>query len=127
MAQILETRSVLAVRDLAASTRFYLDVLGFRRDFGDGSDGWSFLSRDNCRVMLGACPDAPSAAEIGDHAYVAYLMVDDVDQLYEELSARLAEPVAAPVTEPWGLREFGIRTPDGHRLRFGERVVVQDD
>ena len=127
MAQILESRSVLAVRDLAASTRFYVDVLGFRRDFGDGSDGWSFLSRDSCRGMLGACPDAAPASTLGDHAYVAYLVVDDVDHLYEELSARLAEPVAAPVTEPWGLREFGIRTPDGHRLRFGERVVVQDD
>ena len=23
------------------------------RDFGDGSDSWSFLSRDNFKVMLG--------------------------------------------------------------------------
>ena len=127
MPRITNSRCVLAVRDLAASTRFYVDVLGFERDFGDGSDGWSFLSRDNCRLMLGACPDATPASEIGDHAYVAYLVVDDVDQLHEELSGRLPEPVPAPVTEPWGLREFGIRTPDGHRIRFGEAVVVQDD
>ena len=127
MAQILESRCVLAVRDLAASTRFYVDVLGFRRDFGDGSDGWSFLSLDNFRVMLGECPDAMPASELGDHSYVAYLVVDDVDQLHHELSARLAEPVAAPVTQPWGLREFGLRTPDGHRLRFGEAVVAHDD
>src|SRR5688500_11685718 len=112
MAQILESRTVLAVRDLAAATRFYVDVLGFRRDFGDGSDGWSFLSRDNFRVMLGECPDAMPATELGDHSYVAYLVVDDVDQLHQELSARLAEPVEAPVTQPWGLREFGLRTPD---------------
>ena len=32
---------------LKESTPFYIDVLGFRRDFGDGSEGWSFLSRDN--------------------------------------------------------------------------------
>ena len=50
-------RCVLAVRDLKKSTQFYMDVLGFRRDFGDGSDGWSFLSRDNFKLMLGECPD----------------------------------------------------------------------
>ena len=127
MAQILESRSVLAVRDLAASTRFWTDVLGFRRDFGDGSDGWSFLSRDNFRVMLGECPDAMPASDLGDHSYVAYLIVDDVDALHAELAGRMDGPVAAPVSQPWGLREFGIRTPDGHRLRFGEPLVSQDD
>ena len=52
MHRIVDSRCVLAVRDLQASTRFYVDVLGFRRDFGDGSDGWSFLSRDAFKIML---------------------------------------------------------------------------
>jgi len=41
---MLNSRSVLAVRDLDVSTRYYMEVLGFRRDFGGGTDGWSFLS-----------------------------------------------------------------------------------
>ena len=124
MHHIVDSRCVLAVRDLQASTRFYLDVLGFRRDFGDGSDGWSFLSRDAFKLMLGECPDETPASELGNHSYVAYLIVEGVDRFHEEVSARGAEVVSQPTTEPWGLREFSIRTPDGHRIRFGEPVHV---
>jgi uncharacterized glyoxalase superfamily protein PhnB len=122
MHRIVDSRCVLAVRDLRASTRFYVEVLGFQHDFGDGSGGWSFLSRDAFKVMLGECADDKPASELGNHSYVAYLLVERVDQLFEELSSRGAEVLSRPATEPWGLREFGIRTPDGHRIRFGEPV-----
>jgi catechol 2,3-dioxygenase-like lactoylglutathione lyase family enzyme len=120
MPQIIHTRSVLAVRDLEVSTRFYTDVLGFTRDFGDGSDGWSFLSRGGFRVMLGECPGAAPAGELGDHSWYAYVTVDGVDALHAEVAARGAEILSPPATKPWGLREFSLRTPDGHRLTFGE-------
>lgn len=122
MHRIVDSRCVLAVRDLDESTRFYVDVLGFQRDFGDGSDGWSFLSRDAFKVMLGECRDEKPASELGNHSYVAYLIVQGVDQLYEEVSLRGAEVTSQPADEPWGLREFSIRTPDGHRIRFGEPI-----
>lgn len=122
MHRVVGSRCVLAVRDLHASTRFYMDVLGFQRDFGDGSDGWSFLSRDAFRVMLGECADEKPAGELGNHSWFAYLLVEGVDQFYAEVSARGAEVTSAPQTKPWGLREFGIRTPDGHRIQFGEAV-----
>ena len=123
MVRVLGSRSVLAVRDLARSTRFYLDVLGFQRDFGDGSDGWSFLSRGDFRVMLGECPDERPASELGNHSYVAYVLVEGVDQLYAELVGRGAELTSMPASKPWGLREFGVRTPDGHRIQFGEPLA----
>ena len=123
MVQLLTARTVLAVRDLAASTHFYTDVLGFTRDFGDSSDGWSFLSRGGFRVMLGGCPTALPASELGDHSYVAYVLVDDVDQLYDEFVTRGAPVTSAPTSQPWGLREFGLRTLDGHRLQFGQPLA----
>jgi uncharacterized glyoxalase superfamily protein PhnB len=122
MHRIVGSRCVLAVRNLKESTQFYIDVLGFRRDFGDGSDGWSFLSRDNFKVMLGECPDEKPARELGDHSYFVYLTVEGLDQLHQELSARGTQVIAEPENEPWGLREFSIRTPDGHRIRFGEPI-----
>ena len=122
MQRILDSRSVLAVRDLRASTEFYVSVLGFRRDFGDEADGWSFLSRDNFKVMLGECPGERPASELGNHSYVAYLLVEGLDDLYHEVAERGADVISTPTTEPWGLREFSIRTPDGHRIRFGEAV-----
>ena len=120
MPQIAEVRLVLAVRDLRATTAFYMDKLGFRRDFGDDSGGWSFLSREGFKVMLGECPDVVPAAELGDHSYVAYVTVRGIDELHQELRARGVPVITEPADEPWGLREFSIRTPDGHRIRFGE-------
>ena len=51
--QMVDSRFVLAVQNLRVSTDFYMDILGFERDFGDESDGWSFLSRDTVRLMIG--------------------------------------------------------------------------
>lgn len=123
MARLVDSRCVLAVRDLDLSTRFYVDVLGFKRDFGDGSDGWSFLSRDAFRVMLGHCADSIPAGELGDHSYYAYVIVDDVDGYYEEVIGRGAKVRARPQTKPWGLREFPLETPDGHRMTFGQVIA----
>jgi uncharacterized glyoxalase superfamily protein PhnB len=120
MASLIDARTVLAVRDLRSSTQFYIDVLGFQRDFGNESGGWSFLSRDGFKVMLGECPGERPASEIGDHSYVAYVTVKDVDSLHQEMAARHADVMSPPTSEPWGMREFGVRTPDGHRIRFGE-------
>lgn len=122
MPRITHSRCVLAVRDLAVSSRFYMDVLGFQRDFGDGSDGWSFLSRDGFRVMLGECRDATPAGELGDHSWFVYLTVEDVDGLYADVSRGGAQILSQPTTKPWGLREFALRTPDGHRIVCGEPV-----
>ena len=122
MPRIADSRSVLAVRNLKESTHYYIDVLGFRRDFGDGSDGWSFLSRDNFKVRLGECPDEKPSGELGNHSYFVYLTVEGLDQLHQELSARGALVISAPEDESWGMREFSIRTPDGHRIRFGEPI-----
>jgi catechol 2,3-dioxygenase-like lactoylglutathione lyase family enzyme len=122
MHRIVDSRVVLAVSDVRASARFYVDVLGFTRDFGDESDGWSFLSRDAFKVMLGECPDETPASELGCHSYVAYVIVEGVDRFFDEVSARGAAVISQPTTDPWGMREFTIRTPDGHRIRFGEPV-----
>ena len=110
----------MAVRDRRAPTRVYVDVLGFARDFGDGSDGWSFRSRGALGVMLGECAGATPAGELGDHSWVAHVTVDGVDELRRDVARRGAEVLPAPATGPWGLREFSPRTPDGHRLVFGQ-------
>ena len=119
--RIADPRSVLAVRDLELSTRFYTEVLGFRRDPIDAA-GWSFLSRDGFKVMLGECPDVRPAGELGDHSYFVYLRVHGLDALHRELSSRGVDVISPPADKPWGLREFGIRTPDGHRITFGEPI-----
>ena len=121
MARIVNSRCVLAVRDLKISTAYYVDVLGFSRDPID-AEGWSFLTRDNFRIMLGECPDVTPAAELGDHSYIAYWNVEGVDELYRELTRSGALLTSKPEDKPWGLREFGLKTPDGHRITCGELI-----
>ena len=121
MARITNSRCVLAVRDLRLSTRYYVEALGFSRD-SIVADGWSFLTRDSFRVMLGECPDETPASELANHSYVAYWNVDDVDGLYREFAARGALLTSQPADKPWGLREFGLQTPDGHRITCGQVI-----
>ncbi|MHB1313430.1 MAG: VOC family protein [Gemmatimonadaceae bacterium] len=119
MSRLLGTRHILAVRNLRTATEYFMNVLGFSRDFGDGSDGWSWLSRDDFRVGLGECRDAVPAHTLGDHSYFVYVSVTNVDDLYTELTGRGASIVAPPQTKPWGMREFALHTPEGHRMTFG--------
>ena len=72
--------------------------------------------------MLGRCPDVVPASELGDHSYVAYLDVEAVDEFYQVARAQAADILKPPTDEPWGRREMGLRTPDGHRFMLGQRL-----
>jgi len=109
------------VPDLERSTRDYRDVRGFDvREVGD--PGWRFFVRDDCFMMAGECPDAIPTDQLGDHSYFAYVVVDGIDDLYKTLTARGATLIKPLRDEPWGMREFGICTVDGHRMMFGARL-----
>jgi len=118
--KVVHTRHVLAVKDLRTSADYFVDRLGFDRDFV--APGWEFLSFGNFKVMLGECSDAMWAQETGDHSYFAHVLVENVDSVFEEFKANGADLLSKPADKPWGLREFGVRTPDGHRITFGQLI-----
>lgn len=109
---------VIAVPNLAVSSAFYRDALGFEiREF---SPGWLMYVQDGCRIMAGECPDAPPATEIADHSYFAYLTVDDAQAYYDRVQRYDGEILKPLRDEPWGMREFALRTADGHRIMIGQ-------
>jgi predicted enzyme related to lactoylglutathione lyase len=118
---ILRARSVLAVQDLARAASFFVDVLGFVED-PIQSPGWRFLSKDACAVMLGECRDEMPASATGNHAWFVHLLVDDVDAYYRQVAARGAGTLNAPTDRAYGLREFVLETPDGHRIVIGQAL-----
>ena len=120
MAKVLSTKHVLAVNDLAKSLRYYIDVLGFTPDFSE--EGWEFLSMGSFRVMLGECPDEVPASDTNNHSYFAYVEVDAVATLCREMSERGADIIHDLQDKPWCMREFGIVTPDRHRIMFGQNM-----
>ena len=118
--KVIQTRHVLAVKDLSIEAAYYIDKLGFERDFI--VPGWEFLSFGDFKVMLGECVDAMIAGETGDHSYYAHVLVESVDEIFTEFSERGAHLTSKPQDKPWGIREFTLRTPDGHRMTFGQMI-----
>ena len=121
MPEILRTRFVIAVHDLQKSAAFYRDVLGFEiHTIPD--PGWLFYTSGECTIWAGQCPDALSPAQLGDHSYFAYLEIEDINSFYDSVRAKGAM-IAKPLRdEPWGMREFGLVTADGHRIMFGSSI-----
>lgn len=118
---VRETMFVIAVPDLTASGAFYRDVLGFEvHEMGDA--GWRMFVNGSCRIMAGECPDAAPASTLGDHSYFAYLVVDDVDRYHTRAVARGVEVLKPLRDEPWKMREFALRTLDGHRIMVAQRL-----
>lgn len=119
---LIHPRYVIAVPDLARSAAWYRDVLGFAVH-AMGGPGWCWLERDACVILAGECPDALPPAQLGDHGYFAYVEVQAIDALHAELQGRGAEFIKPLRDEPWGMREFGVRTLDGHRMMFGQPLA----
>ena len=118
---ITRTIYVLAVPNLESSSVYYRDVLGFSvHEIGD--PGWRTFVRDGCHIMAGECPDATPARELGDHSYFGYFVVEDARSYYDQVVERGAEVIKPLQDEPWGMREFGLRTIDGHRIMIGQEL-----
>ena len=59
-----------------------------------------------------------------DHSLIIQANVDDANELYRELKSNGVD-VSVPEDKPWGYREFGAVTPDGHRFMFTEALKTQ--
>jgi catechol 2,3-dioxygenase-like lactoylglutathione lyase family enzyme len=120
MSPILQNHYVLAVHDVQRSAKFYVEMLDFKID--SEPPGWIFVKKDNCMIMLGECPDDMPASNIGGHSYFAYLHVEDADAYFEHLKTKGADFISEISDKPWHMREFGVRTPDGHRIMIGHSL-----
>ena len=120
MFRVTKTQHVLAVVDLAPSEQYFVEKLGMEVRLR--VDGWSFLSRDGFHVMLGHCPGETPARDTHNHSYFAYVNCEGIDDLYRECVERGATFEQHLADKPWGMREFGVATPEGHRIMFGQEL-----
>jgi catechol 2,3-dioxygenase-like lactoylglutathione lyase family enzyme len=124
MSDIVQSTFVLAVRDLDAATAFYVSKLGFQQELA--VPGWTFLSRGAAHLRLGHCPDAMPMSEARDHSWFAYLHITDARAFYETVVSNGVEIWHRMRDTPWMTREFGVISPDGHRIVFGQRLTADD-
>ena len=120
--RIIRSNPVLAVHDLEVSGHvvlaMFLAVYSMTSNPGIGGSAGPATS-PSCS---GHCPNVLAASEIGDHSYVAYLHVDDVDAFHPPATAAGADVMHGPRDEPWGMRELALRSPDGHHFTLGEAI-----
>jgi uncharacterized glyoxalase superfamily protein PhnB len=114
---------VLGVHDLRAAVDYYCDTLGFTRPLmlhGPPKEPvYALISRDGASIHLQIRRRTVFVGAREDHECDAYLFVNDSDALYAEWCAKGVTIHRAIQDEPYGLRDFTIATPDGHRLTVG--------
>jgi catechol 2,3-dioxygenase-like lactoylglutathione lyase family enzyme len=120
MPKFTKTHFVLGVPNLKKSAEYYQTVLGFT--VREMAPGWLIFERDSCSIMAGECPDAMPPRDLGDHSYFGYIVVEGIDKYYESVLAANPELIKTLSDEAWGMREFGVRTIDGHRIMFGAPI-----
>jgi catechol 2,3-dioxygenase-like lactoylglutathione lyase family enzyme len=103
---------ILRVNSLAASIRFYVDVLGFKVNWGGEAEStFASVSRDGRAIML-------AQGEQGHPGTWLCIGVEDIVPLFVEYSAKGVKIRERPTNYPWAY-EMKIEDPDGHVLRFG--------
>jgi uncharacterized glyoxalase superfamily protein PhnB len=104
----------LRVPDVEAAATFYRDKLGFDVEFLWGDPP------AHAGVRLGCASIHFSQGAPNSDGHWIYLVVDDVDRLFEWYRANGVETVNEPQTQPWGMREFNLNDLNGYRLRLAQ-------
>ena len=124
-AQMRGVAPVLLVADVQKAAAYFRDALGFNipRFWGDPPT-FTIASRDGLEVMLNQVGAADVFRPNGDYdgRFDAYFWVRDADALHAEFASHGADIVCPPSDEPYGMREFQVRDPDGHLLAFGHDI-----
>ena len=118
MIEFLSCRPNLEVDDLGPAVAFLRDVLGFEVEVDEAEMGLALVRRDAVGLALvrSANPGVNSTTAV-------YIGVTGVDDLHEQCSASGVRIVTGLADHPWGLRDFVVEMPGGHRLALGERIT----
>jgi catechol 2,3-dioxygenase-like lactoylglutathione lyase family enzyme len=103
----------LRVADVAAAKGFYTDYLGLGTE--EFNMGWvaRYTSPDSGANVQLVTRDATASENP-----VISIHVDDVEGAYEDAQKLGYEIVHPLTTEPWGVRRFFVRAPDGNVINI---------
>jgi catechol 2,3-dioxygenase-like lactoylglutathione lyase family enzyme len=110
---------VLKVADIDKAVTYYTDVLGFHEEFkaADPSKpaNYAGVGRGMVNFHLSTGKNAIEGGSI-------YILVKDVDKLHEQFKSKGANITEPPADRPYQMRDFVLKTPDGHTLSFGQGI-----
>lgn len=112
------------VNDVVATAEYYRDTLGFEI-LGYFADPpvYAMVARDGVEMHFGKT-DGRAADESSTQyrrvGFDAYIWVDDINALFDELTASGADIVEGPVKRVYESTEVEIRDCNGFKLVFGD-------
>ena len=114
---------VLVVPDLKAACAFYQESFGSALlwEFGD-PPGYAALSFGDVEIHL--AEDA-SVAIRQDRTWI-YLVVDDIEELYQRYLDAGVQMEGPPKEQPWGMREIVATDLNGFRYHIGSSIEGED-
>jgi predicted enzyme related to lactoylglutathione lyase len=100
----------LSVPDIGAAREFYQDFLGLEVESMDL--GWvaRYESADGRAAVQLVTQDATAPQD----SVISVAVGDGIDEAYADACRRGLDIVHPLTTEPWGLRRFLVRSPDGN-------------
>lgn len=103
---------ILNVKNFAASADYYVNKLGFEKEWDWGSPAnFGCVGRGEAQIFLCEGGQGQSGMWIS-------IFLEDVDALHEEYKKSGAIILEPPKNYPWGSREMLVEDLDGHRLRM---------
>lgn len=109
---------LLHVSNAALAVDFYARCMGFQLEFAHRPEG---VDSDPCYLGMsrdGVWINLSSFSGDGVAGGIVNLMVDSVDNLYDEFKAKNVDVATPPVDQTWGSREMYVKDADGNCLRF---------
>ncbi len=108
----------LSVPDLGPAREFYMDYLGLSNE--PFNLGWvaNLQSQDGRAAVQLVTRDETSPVD----SVISVHVGDDVEAAYEEAQQRGFDIVYPLTTEPWGVRRFFVRAPDGNVINIVSHV-----
>lgn len=117
----ISSATVFQVADIEVAVTFYRDILGFSEDFRYDNYAGVFLGE----FQLHLCAHKVWKRPIGGGAVV--IIAEEVDDYCKTIRERGAPILLEPTDEPYGLRDFVTRDPDGNVLTFSAPLADTEE
>jgi catechol 2,3-dioxygenase-like lactoylglutathione lyase family enzyme len=111
-----KSNPILYSKDVTKSVDYYKNILGFDEGWvWDDEATFGGVVKGNVEIFF--CKENQ-----GNPGTWLAIILDNVDEYYNMIKDKGAKILFAPESKLWNMREMLVEDPDGHMIRFGNRI-----